>query len=115
MERTEDQRRALRSAHHRPQSAVADGLFGAEAPYRSAVTRMREVLQGSDIPLARAALLEMIGPVPVRPAAGGLHLEALIRANTVPLMRAVGAEREWIGSGGNNRIHSRWVSLARNQ
>lgn len=116
LERIETQRRSLhQTAQVERTSSVRGTLFGAESAYREVVGRIREVVQGSDIAVAREALRELLGEVPVRPAASGEYLEAHLRLGPVALQKAAGAEREWIGSGGNVWIHSRWISLARSQ
>ncbi len=101
LERVESQRRSLQAAarveRSRPASAV---LFGAESAYRDIVGRMREVIQGTDVPLAREALRELLGEIPVRPAPCGLHLEAQLRLDRIPLLKAAGNDRGWVGSGG---------------
>lgn len=61
-----------------------------EGAYREAVARWKELVRQADPDGARAALRDLIGEVPVRPAAGGQHLEALLAVNAQPLLAAVG-------------------------
>ncbi|MFO1465724.1 MAG: hypothetical protein U1F35_04660 [Steroidobacteraceae bacterium] len=100
IDQAERQRRALLSAgRRRPEpGSPKRAMFGAEAAYRDVVARMAAVLAAGDVQPARGLLHQDLGDVPVRPARR--CLEAKIRLNFQPLVRAVSGSSEWIGSGG---------------
>ena len=51
----------------------------SEKLWRETVARMREVSRGDDVAAARAVLQDLVGPVKVEPADGGVFVELAAR------------------------------------
>lgn len=92
----ERRRSALAAAWRRTSRTPGVQLAAAQAAYRGAVGRFREVIQGGAIAQARAALHELVGKVVCRPEVD--HLVADLALNPQPLLRAAGIAQS--GSGG---------------
>lgn len=92
---------ALVEARRKSRPAVATDLpWPSAKAWRQAAEGMREILQGDDVLAARAALQELVGPIPCEPAEG--YVIAKLTARQVWLATGTG---RWIGSGGALLVH----------
>lgn len=89
-----------RDAARRATASVTDALIGAEEAYVETVAELWTAIGGDDVPAAREALREFLGPIRLHPA--GDHLVAEMTAGRLPLAL------NWNGSGG-----SIWCELRR--
>ncbi len=104
----EEKRQSVLSAAWRKTSQKQGvQLTSAQANYRKAVGRFREIIRGGAVAQARAALHELVGEVVCRPEVD--HLVADLALNPQPLLKAAGIAQ--IGSGGP--IPHRAVALIR--
>lgn len=83
-----------RDAARRPANIVQP-LFGAEDEYVAVVEGLFGVIEGDDVPVAREALRDILGPIRLHPE--GSYLVAELSAGRLPLVN-------WVGSGGSLRI-----------